>query len=120
MAGRAVSVDEYIESQPEPARAALRCVRDAIRKALPDAQETIAYGMPAYRIDGAPVLHFAAWKRHLSLYGASEAVVREFESELRDCRIEKGTIAFPLDRPMPAALIARIARFRAMQLLAKS
>jgi uncharacterized protein YdhG (YjbR/CyaY superfamily) len=107
------SVDEYIASQPESSQGALVRVREAIRKALPRAEEVISYNMPTYKIDGDTVLQFAAWKSHYSLYAASEPILREFEDELRAYTIEKGTIRFPLSEPVPEDLIGRIAAFRA-------
>lgn len=106
------SVDEYIASQPEAAQGTLRRLRDAIRKALPRAAEVISYNMPTYKWQGASLLHFAVWKSHYSLYAASESILRAFENDLRGYEIEKGTIRFPLDEPVPEKLIARIAKFR--------
>ncbi len=68
--------------------------------------------MPAYKWQGTTLLHFAVWKSHYSLYAASESILRAFENDLRGYKIEKGTIRFPLDEPVPEKLIARIAKFR--------
>lgn len=111
----APSVDRYIAAQPEAVRAKLRRVRSAIRKAVPQADEVISYGMPTYKADGRTIVHFAAWRQHFALYAATEKVLEKFGDELASYAIEKGTIRFPLDRPVPAALIARIARFRARE-----
>ncbi len=105
------SVDEYIASQPEPVRRALRQVREAIRIAVPEAEEVIAYNMPRYKLHGTVFVHFAGWKDHYSLYAASKSVLAAFKSELRPYKIEKGTIRFPLSEPVPVALIERIARY---------
>jgi uncharacterized protein YdhG (YjbR/CyaY superfamily) len=109
------SVDEYIASQPEPVRSALRQVRDAIRTAVPEAEELIAYNMPRYKLHGAVLVHFAGWKDHYSLYAATTSVLAAFKSELRRYQIEKGTIRFPLSEPVPAALIQRIVKLRAKE-----
>jgi uncharacterized protein YdhG (YjbR/CyaY superfamily) len=109
------SVDEYIASQPEPARSALRQVRDAIRTAVPKAEELIAYNMPRYKLHGTVFVHFAGWKDHYSLYAATKSVLAAFESELRRYKIEKGTIRFPLSESVPVTLIQRIAKFRAKE-----
>ncbi len=113
------SVDDYIAAQPAPARAILERVRTAIRSAVPEFEETISYNIPAYRIDGRSVLFFAGWKKHYSLYPASEALIAKFKDDLAPFEIEKGTIRFPLSTPVPAKLIGRIAKFRAHE-IAKS
>ena len=105
------SVDEYIAAQAPTAQRALRRVRAAISEALPQAQEVIAYNMPAYKIGKAAVLHFAASKAHYALYVATEPIVKAFGDELRDCKVGKGTIRFSFDDPVPENLIQRIARF---------
>jgi uncharacterized protein YdhG (YjbR/CyaY superfamily) len=109
------SVDEYIASRPEPARSALRQVRDAIRSAVPEAEELIAYNMPRYKLHGSTFVHFAAWKDHYALYAATKSVLAVFESELRGYEIEKGTIRFPLSEPVPVTLIQRIVKLRAKE-----
>ncbi|MBV8867568.1 MAG: DUF1801 domain-containing protein [Acidobacteriaceae bacterium] len=109
------SVDDYIASQPEAVRGTLRLVRDTIRKTIPRAQEVISYKMPTYKLDGDRLLSFAAWKEHYSIYAATEQVMTAFQDELAPHQVEKGTIRFPLSKPVPAKLIGRIARFRARE-----
>ncbi|HVW86802.1 MAG TPA: DUF1801 domain-containing protein [Bryobacteraceae bacterium] len=111
------SVDDYIASQPEAIRAILRSVRDAIREALPAAEELISYGMPTYKLQGAVVLYFAGWKRHFSLYPTGERLLAAFWDELAPYEVDKGTIRFPLSLPVPSMLIGRIAKFRADEVL---
>ena len=94
----------------------LERVRGAIRKAVPAAEEGLSYQMPVYTLNGVPVLYFAGWKAHYSLYPASDALVAAFKSELAPFERSKGTIRFPLAEPVPVTLIERIARFRAEQL----
>ena len=108
-------VDEYIAAQPKEAQVALRLVRDAIRKALADAQETITYKMPTYKKDGKAVIYFAAWKGHYSVYPASPELLAAFKDDLAPYEIEKSTIRFPYSEPVPTALIERIATFRATE-----
>ena len=110
------SVKEYIASKPKDVRAALERVRGAIRTAVPAAEETIAYQMPVYTLNGVPVLYFAGWTHHYSLYPASDALVAAFRDELAVYQRTRGTIRFPLSEPVPVPLIKRIARFRAKQL----
>jgi uncharacterized protein YdhG (YjbR/CyaY superfamily) len=106
------SVDEYIDAQREPVHAILQRVRAAILKALPGAEETISYNMPTYTLRGNFIIHFAAWKRHFSIYPASAKLIWSFKKELAAATLIKNTIRFPLDQPVPTALIERIAKFR--------
>ncbi len=110
------SVDDYIASQPEALQGVLRRVRSAIRKAVPGAEEVISYKMPTYTLHGARLLHFAVWKQHCSIYAATEQVVAAFQAELAAYEVEKGTIRFPLSKPIPVNLIGRIAEFRATEI----
>jgi len=110
------NVDDYIAAQPEAGQAVLGTVRSAIRKALPKAEEEISYKMPAYKLKGAVVLYFAGWKRHYSLYPAGDRLVAVFKDELTPYTISKGTIRFPLGKPVPVKLIERIAKFRATEI----
>ena len=109
------SVDDYIASQPEAVRGILERVRRAIRKAVPEAGEVISYQIPAYKLAGGPVLYFAGWKQHYSLYPATKRVLAAFKDELAPYEVIKSTIRFPLSEPVPVALIGRIARFRAKE-----
>lgn len=110
------TVDEYVKAQPERAQKVLQRVRHAIRQAVPDADEVIAYNMPTYKLRGASLLNFAAWKEHYALYVASKPVVAAFKSDLKNCEIDKGTIRFSLNDPVPAKLIQRIVTFRVQHL----
>lgn len=108
------SVDEYIRAQPQAVQPVLRRVRSIIRKAIPGAVEVISYQMPAYKLaEGPGVLCFAAWKQHYSLYPASDELVAAFKGALLPYRASKGTLRFPLSAPVPAELIAQVARVRA-------
>jgi uncharacterized protein YdhG (YjbR/CyaY superfamily) len=109
------SVDDYMAAPPEPVRAALTLVRAVLLKALPQTEEVISYNMPTYKLNGAPVLHFAGWKQHYSLYAASDAIAAAFRKELTPYKIQKGTISFPLAEPVPVKLIESIAKFRAAE-----
>ena len=110
------SIDEYIASKSDEAAAQLEVVRRMIRKALPKAEETISYKMPAYRQDGEVVLYFAGWKHHYSLYPASGRLVDAFKDELAPYEVSKGTIRFPLSEAVPKKLIGDIAKFRLVEL----
>jgi uncharacterized protein YdhG (YjbR/CyaY superfamily) len=109
------SVDEYIASQPETVQGILERVRNTIRKALPGAEEVISYKIPAYKLHGNPVLYFAGWRQHYSLYPATDHIVAAFKDDLAPYEVNKGTIRFPLSQPVPAKLIGRIAKVRAQE-----
>ena len=110
------SVNEYFASQPKAAQAALKRVRRIIRKAIPDADEAISYGIPAFRRNGRVVLYLAGWKAHYSLYPSSRALDLAFKDDLAPYKLShKGTIRFPLSEPVPVKLIERIAKFRAKE-----
>lgn len=106
------SVNEYIASKPEAVRRALKRVRSIVRKAMPGAEEVISYQIPAIRLHGRPVLYFAGWKEHYSLYPSTDRLVAILKDDLAPYEVTKGTIRFPLAEPVPAKLIERIAKFR--------
>jgi uncharacterized protein YdhG (YjbR/CyaY superfamily) len=108
------SVDEYIRSFPPDVQVALDTVRRTIRHAVPRAEESISYNMPAYKIDGRRLLYFAAYKQHYSIFGATPPLYKAFAKELAAFDgTTRGTLRFPLDEPVPVGLIRKIARFRA-------
>ncbi len=107
------SVDEYIAGQPEAVRPKLEEVRAAIRKAVPEAVECIGYRMPGYKVRGKPMLYFAGFQEHYSLFAASGSFFAELQEELRGYDVRKGTVHFPLTKPVPVKLIIRIAKLRA-------
>ena len=109
------SVDEYIATHPEDVQAILERVRRTIRKAVPDAEETISYQIPTYKLHGGAVLFFAGWKHHYSLYPATDHIVEAFKDDLAPYEVNKGTIRFPLSQPVPVRLIGRIAKLRAKE-----
>ena len=106
------SVDEYIASQPDTVRSILERVRSTIRKAIPQAEESISYKIPAYKLRGDRVLYFAAWKQHFSIYPATARVIAAFKDDVAPY-VVKSTLRFPISQPVPVKLIARIAKFRA-------
>jgi uncharacterized protein YdhG (YjbR/CyaY superfamily) len=98
------TVDEYIAAQPPEARARLNELRAAVRAAVPQAAEVISYGMPTYTL-GERRVHFGAAKRHCALYGSATDL---FPDELKQLKTLKGTVQFPLDRPIPADLVRKL------------
>jgi len=109
------SVDEYIASQPEAARSVLERVRAAIRQTAPRAEEMISYNIPTYKLDGAPLIYFAGWKQHYSLYPVSESIVAACPAVDVPHEVKKSTIRFPLAKAVPDELIARIVMLRAKE-----
>ena len=98
------SVDEYIAAQSVEMQARLRELRAIIRQVVPDATEVISYDMPTYKLGGRRV-QFGAAKRHCALYGSA---IDRFTNELRDFKTLKGTVQFPLDRPIPETLVRKL------------
>lgn len=108
------SVDEYIGTFPAEVQDILQSVRHAIREAVPQAEEQISYQMPAFKLHGT-LVWYAAWKKHIGLYPRTQGMEAAFKKELSKYEGSKGTIKFPLDKPMPIDLIRRIAQYRAME-----
>jgi uncharacterized protein YdhG (YjbR/CyaY superfamily) len=104
--------DQYIASFPKDVQEKLQKIRATIRTAVPGAEEAIRYGIPTFRLEGQNLVHFAAFKDHLSFFPTASGV-EHFQKELASYEISKGTIRFPPDAPVPYDLIGRIARFRA-------
>jgi len=107
------SVDEYIAAQPEAVRPKMEQVRAAIRKAVPQAEEGIGYRIPGYKLHGKPMLYFAGFKGHYSLFAASGTFFAALKDELGGYEVRKGTVHFPLTKAVPVRLISRIAKLRA-------
>ena len=105
----APSIDGYIAAQPEAARAALQTVRAAIRRAIPGAQETISYKIPAFRVAGRIAIFFAGWTAHYSIYPVLPKTAALMGDRLARYQFSKGTVRFPLDEPVPEPLIEEIA-----------
>jgi uncharacterized protein YdhG (YjbR/CyaY superfamily) len=100
-------IDEYIAGFAPEVRELLQSVRLTIREAVPEAQETIKYGMPTFTLRGN-LVYFAAFQKHLSLFGASPEAIAHFRAELAGCIGPKGALKFSYARPLPLDLIARI------------
>lgn len=108
-----MNIDDYLATLPDERRAALQELRQAIRAAAPEATETIAYSMPAFRSHGGQFLvSFAAYKAHYSLFPASGAVVESLGAELQPYLAGKGTIHFPANQPIPVEIVAKIVKIR--------
>jgi uncharacterized protein YdhG (YjbR/CyaY superfamily) len=105
------NIDEYIAGFPNDVQEILEKIRMTIRKAAPRAQEKISYQIPTFTLDGAYLIYFAAYKKHIGLYPAPRGS-EEFKAELSAYEGGKGTVRFPLDKPIPFGLISRIVKFR--------
>ena len=108
----ASDVDQYLANVPEPARTTLQKVRATIRSVVPpEATEAISYGMPAVKYQGT-LVSYAAFADHCSFFPMSYAVIEAFKDELKGLLSSKGTIRFPLDKPLSATLVKRIVKAR--------
>jgi len=106
------TVDEYLAAVPEPARSTLNKVRAVIRSVVPpDTIEVISYGIPTFK-HGRAVVAIAAFSGHCSLFPMGSSAIRQFQDELKGYQTSKGTIRFPLDKPLPATLVKKIVKAR--------
>jgi uncharacterized protein YdhG (YjbR/CyaY superfamily) len=109
------NIDEYVAGFPQDVRAILEKMRTTIRRAAPGAQETISYQIPTFTLKGN-LVHFAAFKKHIGFYPTSTGIAR-FKNELSAYKSAKGSVQFPLDKPIPYGLIGRIVKFRVRESL---
>jgi len=108
------NINAYIAASPKDVQKILEQVRLAVRKAAPGAEETISYGIPAFRYKGRVIIYFAGYKNHIGFY-ATPAGHIAFAKELSKYKQGRGSVQFPLDKPMPLKLIARMVKFRVQQ-----
>lgn len=108
-------VDEYLASLDEPKRNALAVLRQTIQELVPDAEECMSYGMPAYKVDGKVIAGFAAFKHHLSYLPHSGSVIPALSEELNEYQGTKGSLHFSVDRPLPRELVERLLAVRMAQ-----
>jgi uncharacterized protein YdhG (YjbR/CyaY superfamily) len=106
VAATPATIDDYIETFPPDVQAILREVRRRIRSTVPTADETISYGIPTFTLGGRYLVYFAGWKHHISVYPVPTGDAT-FEREIDPFRAGKGTLKFPLDKPIPYELIER-------------
>lgn len=104
------TIDEYIAGFPGKVQEALQKIRSVIKRAAPDAEEAIKYRIPTFVLNGN-LVHFAAFQRHIGFY-PSPSGIEEFKDELSAYNHAKGSVQFPLDRPVPMSLIRKIVKFR--------
>jgi uncharacterized protein YdhG (YjbR/CyaY superfamily) len=109
--------DDYADRFPKDLQRLLQKMRLTIKKAAPQAKETISYGIPAFSLNGM-LVWFAAFKNHIGLYPRASAIAA-FKKELSPYKKAKGSVQFPLDQPLPLALVSRMVKFRVKQNLSK-
>ena len=106
----------YVAAAPAESRRVLRTLRDLIRAAAPAAEESFSYRIPGFRLSGRPLVWYAAFKNHCSMYPISEGLARTYGISLAGYEVSKGTIRFPLGTPVPAALVRRLVKARAEEI----
>lgn len=111
-------IDEYIASFPMETQIILEQVRATIKNAAPQAEECISYAMPTFKLNGKPLVYFAGYKNHIGFY-ATPTGHEAFEKELSVYKQGKGSVQFPINKPMPLDLIERITKFRVEENLKK-
>jgi len=108
------AIDEYIETFPEDAQKILQKLRLTIKESAPGSVETISYQMPTFKLNGKGLVYFAAFKNHIGFYPIPSGI-EAFEKELSPYKQGKGSVQFPIDQPIPYALVRKIVKFRAKQ-----
>jgi len=109
---RVRNIEQYIADFPVNIQARLQEVRDIIKKAVPAAEETISYNMPAFKLNGVHLIYFAGWKNHISLYPFSSAMEASLPEAAAYKRSGRGTIQFPVDKPLPVEFVEMIVKLR--------
>jgi uncharacterized protein YdhG (YjbR/CyaY superfamily) len=114
------SVEEYIAEFPPETQKILQAVRAVIRSAAPEATETISYAIPTFDLNGRHLVHFAGFTKHIGFYPGAVTVGEAFAEELEPYKRGKGSVQFPLDRPMPTDLIRRMVGFRVGEVMSEA
>ena len=105
------NTDEYIASLPKDVADILEELRRVVRESAPKAEETISYGIPTFDLNGTHLVHFSAYKNHVGFYPTSSGIAA-FKKELSPFKTSRGTVQFPLDKPVPFDLVRKIVKFR--------
>jgi uncharacterized protein YdhG (YjbR/CyaY superfamily) len=106
----------YLASLPPAVRARMKAIRDMVRAIAPDAVEVYSYGIPGFKLDGKPLVWYAAFARHTSLYPMTASIRKAHAAALKDYKMSTGTVQFPLDKPLPTALVKRLIKARVAEL----
>jgi uncharacterized protein YdhG (YjbR/CyaY superfamily) len=109
-------IDRYLAGLDEPKRGTLEALRTAILEVVPDAEQTISYGMPAFKVDGKTVAGFAAFKRHLSYLPHSGSVLATLADDVAGYETSKGALRFAIDTPLPKRLVKKLVKARMHEL----
>ena len=112
------TINEYIKTLPQDVQSILQKIRKTIKKAAPKSVEAISYQIPAFKLNGKNLVHFAAWKNHIGFYPGSYCI-KVFKKELLSYKKAKGSIQFPIDKPIPYGLIKKIVKYRIKENLKK-
>jgi len=106
----------YLAAQPVRVRRLLNGIRGAIKDAVPQAVEGFTYGIPGFRLDGRPLLWYAGWTQHVSLYPMTGRIKKSLAPQLAKYEMSAGTVRFPLDKPVPIRLVKQLAKMRAAEI----
>ena len=112
------TIDEYIGTFPKNVQDILQVLRQTIRRTAPEAVETISYQMPTFKLNGRNLVHFAAFKHHIGFYPVPSGI-EAFKEELSSYKQGKGSVQFPIDKPIPYDLVKKIVDYRAKENLEK-
>ena len=115
MSAKPANTDEYLATLTGEQRAVVESLREVIRGAAPGAEEGFSYGMPLFRLGGKPLVWYAAWKKHYSLYPLSATMLQAHAADIEGYETSKGTIRFPASRPLPFDLVKRLVAARAAE-----
>jgi len=120
MPAKPTTVDDYIAGFPQQTQKGLKQIRSIVKKTVPGAEEAISYGIPAFNINGSYLVYFAGYKKHISIYPVPSGN-RDFEKDFAPYNTSgRGTIQFPLDKPIPVSLVTKIVKFRLKESEAKT
>jgi uncharacterized protein YdhG (YjbR/CyaY superfamily) len=108
----AVRMRRYLASLPPDSRRHVKKLREIIRGVAPGAIEVMSYGMPAFKLDGRVLVYYAGWREHCSVYPMTEAIRRAYTEALKGYETSKGTVKFPIAKPLPVALVRRLVKAR--------
>lgn len=113
------TIDEFISQYPFEVQAILQKIRAAIQKSAPGAEEAMAYGIPTFRLNGKNLVHFSAFKAHIGFYPTPSGI-EKFKKELSVYEGAKGSVKFPLTKPIPYALIGKIVQYRVKEVMGQA